>query len=483
MVDTVLNNVKYLIAYFLFISNYINAEEIILNYSSDTYLGEIGKLSGTKIIEGNKIRSKPLNTWNIAQSYEKVMPLLKNKKSKVDFIVVSPQYLGDFKETGKIEDLSNYLKKCKDVNCIKYKSDLFDIYKESYTKINGSGPAYAVVLDGDTLALHYRPSFFKDKELQKKFKQKFKQELKVPTTWSEYDKTALFFSNELKNKGIYGSHTFSVDPWVWAFWFARAASNNVRFFDNKMNITINSKKSISSLENYVKSFDHSLPGIDDLTGGAAVKAWKTGNIVMAIWWTDLTKLSSLDLSDNFDFEMTNIPGKKNKNTIKIVNQIPYGRVAIIPNWHSPQRKRIIFKYLMSLAGHKNSINLIPNPRTGLDPFLKSHFKNTDEYLKKSINYGNSINTKEKVNTFLDISKKSITTSVPQPNWPGSYRYINTLGKEIRKAILKQKTAKEALDTVKKKWESLRQRLGKEKQNKHISEYNVLYNKYYNRAKK
>jgi ABC-type glycerol-3-phosphate transport system substrate-binding protein len=227
-------------------------------------------------------------------------------KISPDFFLVSPQYLGDLDKLGLIEPLDGHFRQLPSKSLEDFQSDVVPIFRDSYTRFEGR--TLALPVDGDVIVLHYRPSYFNDPVLKKKFKERYGQDLTVPRTWAEYDRTASFFTQNLRTKGVYGSYTFGTDPWVWAFWWARAHSRGARFFDTSMNPTVDSDLAVESLDQFIRLHKSSYPGIDDLSGGAVVKGWAEGAFVMTIWWSDLTELSQPSWSDPLDFASAEVQG-------------------------------------------------------------------------------------------------------------------------------------------------------------------------------
>ncbi len=442
-------------------------------WSSDSYVGDLSIYLNHSNWKQLNLDTKSQKTWFVGQTYESfVTPLLLNEHDMI-FGIVSPQFLGELASNKKIENLDSYFEKMDKQKKEKFLSDIFPAYLNSYMKYENS--IYGLPIDGDALVLHYRPSYFKDTNLRKKFKLKYKKELKVPETWEEYDQTAEFFTENLKSKGVYGNYLFNIDPWVWTFWYARLAPLQLELFDENMSPLINNEIVKKTLRDYLKLARFSHPGVEDLSGGAAVKEWSKKQIVMTIWWSDLSELSSsLNKDSAEDIAVAPLPGVKNKFG-KIIRhgQIPYGRVIVIPSYLDEKTKNTVFNELFELVSSPKAIDFLANPKTGLDPYLISQFDDKKSYLQSSIKNKSNLNTMECVDNLLNVSKEEIKNAIPQPNWPGSYRYFNFLGRSIRQILMKETDVETAVTNIESEWKKIRNELGEKEQIKHWQNYRQL----------
>ena len=478
MVAMLRNKIFFLLLFLFLKLENSNAEDKIegLYWSGDTFVGPIESYLDLNKLSPYVLDFKKSDHWFVAETFESLVSPIMTGIKKPAFFTVSPPYVGDLAKSNSIEKMSKYFDKLPVEVKNNYYSDLIGVYKDFYGQYEGH--QYCLPIDGDVLLLHYRPSFFKRPDLKKKYFKKYGKSLQVPNTWEEYDQISKFFTEELKGNGVYGSYTFGIDPWVWAFWYARAANQGVRLFDDEMKPLINSDQAVKSLKEYVKQLDWSYPTIDDLSGGAAVDAWKKGRLAMVIWWSDLSELSYQGWQTKDDFDYALLPGKLRKDgKIERYGQVPYGRVACINSLAPEESKQKIFDMLFDFATSKTSRKYISDPRTGLDPFLKSDLEDFESYQKNAKKFGSPLSYPGKAKSLLTATKKSLEQVVPQPDWPGSQRYLSVLGIEVRKAVLKQVTPEVALQNVEKEWLLIQSKLGIAEQKKYWNEYLKKSSKY------
>lgn len=437
---------------------------IELRWTSDNLLGDVLEWLEPRLKKESGLAVAPPFTWATSQGYEVVLPQLVAPESRWDLLVTTPQYLGDFVETGGLEPLDARFAALGKKTSGAFWSDVVPAYRDFYTRWNGK--TYAIPLDGDVLALHYRPSFFADEGLKKSFREKHGRELKVPETWEELRETAWFFTEALRARDVYGIQIAGTAPWVWAYWFTHAAAEGVSFFDDAMNPAINSPKAVSTLEAFVETMKWAPPGIENLGGDRLVKNWQAGRSVMALWYYDLTELGGQSVSFQDDVASAPVPGVREKDGgIRRAALMPYGRVAFIPRNIPEKRKRAAFYAAVRLASADVSRWLVADPRCGMDPFRLSHFEAPERYVSTGP-FGATYAIFSKLaqaERHLDSGKRNLLHAYPQPTWPGASRYLYALGTHVHKAVLGQETAKQALDAAAAEWTRIRDQLGRKDQ--------------------
>src|SRR5262249_59916456 len=113
--------------------------------------------------------------------------------------------------------------------------------------------------------MHYRKSYFENKELQDKFSKRFQQNLDVPKSWDDFLKVTQFMTEELKSQGIYGTSMVVNPPnFGWGFWMDIAAGAGVNYFDDNMNPTINTPQAVEALDMYKQIIKFGPPGAGSL---------------------------------------------------------------------------------------------------------------------------------------------------------------------------------------------------------------------------
>ena len=219
-------------------------------------------------------------------------------------------FFGAFAETGQLEPLDDYFAKYEGTQ--EYLDWVMPAYREFYTK--WAGKTYGVMLDGDIHVLHYRKSYFENKELQDKFSKRFQQNLEVPKNWNDFLKVTQFMTEELKSQGVYGTSMVVNPPnFGWGFWMDIAASAGVNYFDEGMNPTINQGKAAEALDIYKEIVKFGPPGAEAMDIGTTIQRWVAGSDVMSVWWIDLSEFTVQQQGPEKaeDQRATIVPGWKN----------------------------------------------------------------------------------------------------------------------------------------------------------------------------
>lgn len=453
-------------------------EGITLSWVGDKILGDIfhwyspilKKEAGMEVASGE--------FFTTAQGYEWILPQLIAKESRWDLMVSTPQYLGDFIETGGVQPLDDFFIEFGKTFTEKYWEEVLPVYRDFYSQADGK--TWAIPLDGDLLALHYRPSYFEDPKLKEKFLKTRRRELTVPETWEELDEVAQFFTQELKSKNVYGIQLAGTAPWVWSYWYTRAAAYGVRLFDEQMNPEINTELAAKSLEDFVNLIQWSPPGVENLGGDRLVKNWQAGNTVMSLWYFDLTELGGINKNFQGDVATVPVPGVRQKDgKISRYALAPYSRVALIPKNISEKRKRAAFYAALRLSEKSISQKLVGDSRCGIDPFLKSHYELAESFTIPNSEAGAKeivFPSLSQARAHLAAGKATMEFAWPQPTWPGSSQYLYSLGSHIHKALLKQETPKQALHQTTREWKEILARYGKKDQMRAYQKFQTKLNK-------
>jgi len=106
------------------------------------------------------------------------------KSGALDVIDTSPAWVPEFADRGVIIPIDDLVTKYKAKATF---SDLHPLYR-LLSKYKGQ--TWGFFDDGDVWNLYYRKDIFGDAKLKKAYKAKFKRDLRVPTTWDEFDETA-----------------------------------------------------------------------------------------------------------------------------------------------------------------------------------------------------------------------------------------------------------------------------------------------------
>src|SRR5438034_412987 len=118
----------------------------------------------------------------------------------------------------------------------------------------------AIPADLDMAMLFVRRDLLEDPAQRAAFRERFKRELKLPSTWSEYQQLVEFFNRP--KEGFYGSSEPREKLTGWMFWMPRylsTAASNQYLFDEQMHPLVDSPAGVAATESYVATVPYSPP--------------------------------------------------------------------------------------------------------------------------------------------------------------------------------------------------------------------------------
>ncbi len=404
----------------------------------------------------------------------KVLPQLLARRARFDWVQYPSLFFGTLAETGMLEPLDDYLAQYPSSEA--YLKWVKPAYGEFYTKWNGK--TYGLVIDGDIHVFHYRPSYFNNPELQRKFSKRFQRELTIPKTWQEFIDCARFFTEELSSQGIYGTSMVVNPPnFGWGFWFNIAASMGVNYFDANMNPQINSPAAVEALELYKEIISWGPPGKETMDIDQTIQRWQAGADVMSIWWIDLSEFTVQQQGPEKaeDQATAIIPGTPLEDgTIRHRAMSLWCRTLSIPRNIPDDIKEAAFYFIYRMSHPEVSDYIVADAFCGSDPFGETHFgvEAAKKYLQPNPQRGTSdlwptnegiFKTLETAVNHLAGNEACVNVGYPQFYWEGTPELADALGRNISKFIVGELTAQQALDEAAEEWVQIVQKLGIDKQ--------------------
>jgi ABC-type glycerol-3-phosphate transport system substrate-binding protein len=404
---------------------------------------------------------------------EALMPdLISGGEQPYDLMSYSSVYFGDFVATGQIEPLDRYLEQYSGVD--EYTAGVMPAYREFYTK--SGGETYGLMCDGDVLVFHYRPSLFEDEDLRNKYEQRFNTPLIVPETWDQYNQTAQFFTEELKDRGIFGTQIQGARPFSFAFWLNIAAPLGVKYFSEDMEPMINSPEAVRALEVWIEQKQWSPPGTENFGGDQMIGNWQQGLVAMSPWWIDLREFSArANTVVGRDVNDTVMPGWEIDGEIMRRATLAFSRTFSIPA-NKPQEVKDAAFYAMYRLSHPDySMYSCADPYCGLDPYMDVHYSDeaaelytvgnplrgtTDAYPENNGTFPGDL---QAAKDHLAAGQANVRVGFPQPNWPGAAEYIDTLSLHLQRGLAGETDAKTALDDAATEWSAIVERRGRAEQ--------------------
>jgi ABC-type glycerol-3-phosphate transport system substrate-binding protein len=147
--------------------------------------------------------------------------------------------------------------------------------------------------------LFYRTDLFADPQQQAAFKAKYGYDLAPPTTWQQFEDTAVFFTQDTNGDGkpdLYGTDVIGVNPEEWMAEVLQAGSPGV-VLDDKGNVIIDNDAHLKALQFYtdIACKDHAAPdGATQVDWGAAQNMFYQGQTAMMKFWAHAYRQTPAD---------------------------------------------------------------------------------------------------------------------------------------------------------------------------------------------
>jgi len=416
----------------------VNAEYVKYSLSlveKDLY-DKLGIKLETEVIPLDAFVSKTLLEFNSGQS-------------PWDLIMFGGTFMPDYGR--HFEPLENWTEKLK---LDFYLDDIPEIYKKLYLKYNGK--LVGMPYDGDVHMMFYNKIAFERAENKKKFKAKYGYELAPPQTWRQWDDQAQFFSGwgwDGSDRKLFGAGaSYKGNNYSYYWWRQRFFAYGGQYFDANMKPLINSPAALRALEEMVKTMPYYPPGVLLFESEEPKTMLIKGEVPMLYSWTSTGKRVG-------DANQSLIAGKAGFGVVpgaeidgKIVHRpaLTAGRGMAVSIYS--KKKEATMKVLEFISNPEESLKIVMDPKTIMDPWRNSHFR--------SKKFHAAFPGAEE---YLAAIEKTFTVAVPGPILPGANTYIRKLSFELTEALAARKSPKEALDSAAAEWDKITDRLGRDKQ--------------------
>ena len=231
--------------------------------------------------------------------------------------------------------------------------------------------------------MYYRKDLFADPALQKAFKAKLGYDLAPPKTWKQFSDIGQFFTDTLKDKGIYGASQFR-EPGYGNFMFQeRFRNEGGKFFDANMKAQVNNAKGVKVLTEWRAENKFMPPGVEKFGFVENLATFVKGQSAMTISWPPYGRFAAGYLADEKALDW--VP----KSTV--AGKVGY---ALPPGGHpqlaagfalsvasSSKKKELAYLFIQWLNSEEISMQRVQLPYALRDPFRDSHFT-SKEYLAK-----------------------------------------------------------------------------------------------------
>ena len=372
-------------------------------------------------------------------------------KSPWDLVMFGPSNMPDYGR--HFEPLENWIAKLKlDFGM----DDIPDVYKK--LMLRHQGKVVSMPYDGDVHIMFWNKPAFERADNKKKFKGQFGYDLAPPKTWKQWDDMAKFFhgwgwdGTDRKLFGAGASYKPSASGFSYHWWRARFFSYGGMYFDPEMKPLVNGAAGVRALDEMVKTMPYYPPGVLLFESEEPKTMLIKGEVPMLYSWTSTGKRVG-DAGESLIVGKAGfgiVPGAEIDG--KVVHRPPLtpGRAMAVSIYS--QKKEATMKVLEFISQPDQSLKIVMDPKTIMDPWRNSHFKASA--FRKAF---------PGADEYLDAILKTFPLVVPDPIIPGANEYQRKLSFEITEALAGRKTAKAALDDAAAEWEKITDRRGRDKQ--------------------
>lgn len=318
---------------------------------------------------GCKVKVVEVST---AEMFTKIMQEFRAGTGAYDALNVIPAWMPDLVQAGALEPLDAYVDK------YGYRDELKTIaatYRDNQMTVNGK--IYGFPDDGDVFVMYYRKDLFADAALKKAFKAKYGYDLAVPKTWKQFGEIGAFFTEALKDKGIYGASQFREAGYGNFMFQERFRNEGGKFFDASMKATINSPAGVKVFSDWLAENKFMPPGVEKFGFVDNLATFVKGQSAMTISWPPYGRFAAGYLANEKALDW--VP----KSTV--AGKVGY---ALPPGGHpelaagfalsvasTSKQKEAAYLFIQWLNSEEISNQRVQLPYALRDPFRESHFTN------------------------------------------------------------------------------------------------------------
>jgi multiple sugar transport system substrate-binding protein len=334
--------------------------------------------------------------------------------------------------------------------------DIADVYKKMM--LRHQGKVVSMPYDGDVHMMFWNKVAFERPDNKKKFKAKYGYELQPPQTWKQWDDAAEFFhgwgwdGSDKKLFGAGASYKPSGSGYSYHWWRSRFFAYGGQYFDKDMKPLINTPPALRALDEIVKTIAYYPPGVLLFESEEPKTMLVKGEVPLLVSWTSTGKRvgnpAESVIAGKAGFGL--VPGAEIDGKVIHRPAITPGRAMAVSKY--TKKKEVTMKVLEFISLPDQSLKIVMDPKTIMDPWRVSHFK-SEKFRKAFPDAGE----------YLDAIQKSFPLVVPDPIIPGADEYQRKLSFEITEALAKRKSPKDALDAAYAEWEKITERRNRDKQ--------------------
>ena len=299
----------------------------------------------------------------------------------------------------------------------------------------------------DVSELYYNKKFYESAENKAAYKTKYGKELAVPETWTEFSQQAKFFS---KPPSVYGTQFPGKDEAITGRFYEMLVAEGGQMFDKNWRPTFNSAEGERALNFFVDLYKSgAVPkGVPNYLWDDLGQGFASGNIALDLDWSGWAQYFN-DPKNSKVAGNVGIARAPKGSSGKRTGWSGSHSFSITKACDNPKAAASFVMALTSLDAQ------LIEARTGLIPSRTDAQKQVlNEFKKKGDTY-----MVEVLQTFGQAMAEDAFTPPLTPEWIES---SNALWPELQKAIIGDKTSKQALDDAAKKVLAIMQDAGRVK---------------------
>ena len=378
----------------------------------------------------------------------------------VDLTIARNHEFPDLFERKLIEDLSPFYKRFGFRLPSESGNDFFSpVLQSQYDQ-----RVVAIPADGDLALLFVRQDMLDDPTNRQRFSEQYKRDLAPPETWRDYQDLLAFFNNP--KEGFYGALEPREKLTGWFYWmprFAAFAGAKGGLFDHNMRPLINSAAGVAATESYVATVAVSPPEIlgDGKDYSYTVPFFMRGKGFSTIVTPAGAKIANRPSSAiRGKFSAVPMPGQRFGKNLVHRTLFIYGNNLVIPQ--KAPNKALAFLYAMWITDPDTSARSVAVGNSFQDPYRLGHL--------------NSAAIRELYTPqVLRQIQSELPFAIPSgTGLPGDSDYLAALNDNLWAAAKKEISPKEAMAKTAAQWESITEKMGRQKQIAHWKNVQQLY---------
>lgn len=397
---------------------------------------------GNRFFSETGIRVNIIDLPNRVTLYQKQITSFIAQVGAFDVVQFSPSWMVSY--INFLEPLGPLVEK----NALDFKrEDLMPVCTEFFA--DWMYTWYGMPINVFPYILYYRKDLFKDSDYKPKFRKRYGYELKPPETWDQYLDIAGFFNNwDWDNDGQieYGTASASLEGGILMEFLARFAGFKGKYFDDKMNASINSKRGFLALENLLVSIRHGHPETRSFGYDQVRDIFLNGDISLAFSWPYLAKLAEDPTLSRVAGKIGYLPGLSGYLDNPKQSVVADGWSLGIPK--DSKHKDAALCFVWYLTRSDISLNMVKDSYVdqgvpSLCPYRISHFASPEFRALWPGSY-----------EYFEAIAESLINGLPSLSTIGMRKYMDLLKSRLEQAISDEITSEQALNYAAKEWNEI-----------------------------